>query len=75
MAVESTASAARKLLSKEVSYQADKLGMPATGEFMVRFCAVCNLEALTNLLPWVTPATRIPMIKSTIETSISEKAF
>ena len=46
-----------------------------TGELNVSDLADCIFIALINLDDCVTPATKIPMIKITIDNSISEKAL
>ena len=46
-----------------------------TGELRVKFLIVARRICFSNRLDCVTPATKIPMIKITIDNSISEKAL
>ena len=58
-----------------VSTQENNPLIEFTGELHVNALAVSNFMAEINLLPWVTPATRIPIIRITMDNSINEKAF
>jgi len=59
----------------EVSVQRTKLEIEFTSLDFVNDWAELSLIWLINLELCVTPATRIPMIKMTIDNSIKEKAF
>jgi hypothetical protein len=51
-----------------------RLGIEAISEEVVADCALNNFIRNTNLELWVTPATKIPIIKITIDNSIRENA-
>jgi hypothetical protein len=68
-------SALKKLSSEVVSSHNSKPVIPDTTELFVRVLAEFSFDKLTNLDPCVTPATKIPTISITIESSIKEKAF
>jgi hypothetical protein len=52
-----------------------RLGIEAISEEVVADCALNNFIRDINLELWVTPATKIPIIKITIDNSIRENAF
>lgn len=65
---------APKLFSEVVSSHRAKSLIELTGELWVKACADFTWDLPSNLVPWVTPATRTPIINITIDNSISEKA-
>jgi hypothetical protein len=71
----SDSSALSKLSSSEVSIQKDKSLIEEIGELRVKFCAVITFILAINREEEVTPATKIPIIKITIDNSIKENAL
>ena len=71
----SSVSASKKLSSAVASNHAASPEIEGTAEFFVKERALVNLNLLTKRLDCVTPAIIMPIIKSTIDNSINEKAF
>lgn len=71
----SAASAAGKLSAIVGSSQRERPGIELTSELCVRDFAILSLDSLTLLDAAVMPAIKIPIIKITIESSMSEKAL
>jgi len=63
-----------KLFSETDSTHKIRSLIPETGELAVSCLAELSFIFLTNELLWLTPAMIIPMIRTAIESSISEKA-
>lgn len=64
-----------KLSGRVVSTQKTKYAIVGTTDDLVKLIYDANFILKTGREDWVTPATKMPMIRMTIDSSISEKAL